>query len=240
MPISIIFYGIIYALVTKSPRRKQQALWFSFSCLFVFSNEFLVNQIVRLWEYPPTVLKMNESYEVAVVLTGGMTVKQDTMTYYSNTVDRVLEPLLLYKKGQIKKILISGGSGNLTNQADSISEGKAVAHLLQVSGVPEEDIWLEGSSRNTRENALFSARILKAKKINRFLLVTSANHMPRAMGCFRKVGLQPTAFPTDFYGSDAQTMIDHILIPKEQALNTTYWIWREIVGYIVYRLVGYC
>lgn len=239
MPITIAFYGLIYAIWTKSARRKQRALFFAAGWLFVCSNPFLVNELARIWEYPTVRLKEGEVFDVAVVLTGGAVEKRGDRTYYSKTVDRILQPLMLYKEGKVRKILISGGSGLVSTQADSVYEGRALAGLLRVSGVPGQDIVLEGRSRNTRENAVFSKEVLSRLPHRNVLLVTSSFHMRRAVGCFRKVGVEVKAYPTDFFSTDPQLTIDQVLMPKEQSLNEAYVMAREILGYFVYRLVGY-
>lgn len=239
MPVTIAFYGLIYALWTRSPRRKQRAVIFTAVWLFACSNPFLVNELARVWEYQPVVLKKGEVFDVAVVLTGGTVEKRGDKTYYSKTVDRILQPLLLYKEGKVRKILISGGSGLVSTQADSLYEGRALADLLRISGVPPEDILLEGRSRNTHENALFTKQVLARTSYRKVLLVTSAFHMRRAVGCFRKEGIEVRPYPADFFSTDPELTADQILVPKEQALHEAYVMAREILGYVVYRLTGY-
>ena len=66
-------------------------------------------------------------------------------------------------------------------------------------GVPAERITIEDKSRNTDENARFTAAIVHPEPPQRWIIVTSAFHMPRAMGVFEKAGFQPIAYPVSFY-----------------------------------------
>ena len=70
-------------------------------------------------------------------------------------------------------------------------------------GVPAEAIWLQTESRNTYEDAVYSARLLKDKGVRRILLVTSAWHMPRSLGLFQAQGLEVVPLPVDFTVTDA-------------------------------------
>ncbi len=66
-------------------------------------------------------------------------------------------------------------------------------------GVPAERITIEDKSRNTDENARFTAAMVHPEPPQRWIIVTSAFHMPRAMGVFEKAGFQPIAYPVSFY-----------------------------------------
>lgn len=102
------------------------------------------------------------------------------------TLARLTEGILLYKEVPGCKLLLSGGP---PNQAESMA--KAALAL----GVKEQDIVLETESKNTEQEAIFIAPTVGKTP---FVLVTSASHMPRAMGLFRKLGMNPIAAPTDY------------------------------------------
>jgi uncharacterized SAM-binding protein YcdF (DUF218 family) len=71
--------------------------------------------------------------------------------------------------------------------------------MLDSFGIPRQRVLLEDRSRNTYENALFTRELVKPKPGQRWLLVTSAWHMPRAVGCFRRVGFPVEAYPVDWH-----------------------------------------
>ena len=109
--------------------------------------------------------------------------------------DRVWHALRLYQAGKAPLIVVSGGG-----QKDRYgrTEAQAVGVVLLDLGLPPSALLLETRSRDTRENAEYSARLLEARGIQRILLVTSAMHMQRALHEFKAQGLQVTAAPTDF------------------------------------------
>ena len=105
-------------------------------------------------------------------------------------------------------------------------------------GVPPEAILLEGRSRNTRENALYTAEILSAEGIDRVLLVTSALHMPRALATFRAAGIDAEPAPTDF---EVMPEPAHLMrwLPDAEALSDSTRALKEYVGWWVYRWRGW-
>ncbi|GJE59831.1 YdcF family protein [Methylobacterium trifolii] len=134
------------------------------------------------------------------------------------------------------RLVFSGGSGSL--REDTLGEADVVGRFADTLGLPRSRLILENRSRNTEENARFSAAMVQPKPGERWLLVTSAWHMPRAMGCFRRAGFSVTAFPVDYrtrgwgdlrrpntFASDGLLQLD--LAAKE-------WL-----GLLVYRLAGY-
>src|SRR5262249_43802220 len=94
------------------------------------------------------------------------------------------------------RILFSGGSGALIG--DGGAEAGAAARLLESLGISLDRVILEDRSRNTVENAVYSKLIVHPKRGERWLLVTSAFHIPRAIGVFRKVGFPVEPYPVDW------------------------------------------
>src|SRR5579871_2762112 len=112
------------------------------------------------------------------------------------SAERILAMLRLARRFPEARIAFSGGSGNLF--LDSISEAPIAAELLQEFGVRRDRILLETASRTTTENAVMLRQMLAPKQGERWLLVTSAYHMPRAIGAFRKAGFEVEAYPVDW------------------------------------------
>jgi uncharacterized SAM-binding protein YcdF (DUF218 family) len=94
------------------------------------------------------------------------------------------------------RIVYSGGNGNLLGYGEA--ESHFVVPLVETFGVPRGRVVIEDRSRNTYENAEFSKALIKPKPGERWLLVTSAWHMSRAVGCFRRVGFPVEAYPVDW------------------------------------------
>lgn len=140
----------------------------------------------------------------------------------------------IYKARRAPVILLSGAALEGTQ-----SEAEFMASSLKKDGVPADALLLEKESFNTHENALYSARILKELGISRVLLVTSALHMPRAMGVFSKQGLTPIAAP-----SAPQIVVPDdpdfsFWLPDERSFFASRSIIKEYVGLLVYWVRGW-
>ena len=154
--------------------------------LLVFSNGWFVNQCYLAYESPQTSLK--HPYQWCVILGGGM-MRSGEGYRTGETADRFVQPLLLYKKGLVKKLIITGGNVNIKGlKIDDTQESKKVKEVLIAMGVAEKDIYLEEEARNTHENAVYTKQMLTPFLADKILLVTSAMHMPRAKACYIKEG----------------------------------------------------
>ena len=103
-----------------------------------------------------------------------------------------------------------------------------------------EDLIIEGESKNTRENAMFSADILNQSYTNgKYILVTSAYHMPRAKRCFTKAGLTITPFSVDHQAGPRQYAFDHLFIPNANNFKRWQMLTKEWAGYMAYKSMGY-
>lgn len=112
-----------------------------------------------------------------------------------DAADRFIVLAKLARQFPNARIVFAGGNGSL---AGGPAEADFVGPLLDDLGVPRERVALERRSRNTAENAVFSKDMAQPKPGERWLLVTSAWHMPRAVGCFRRVGFAVEAYPVDW------------------------------------------
>ena len=241
MPLTWILIALFYAIFTRHQARRKKALIAATVLLVFFTNSFISNEAWLAWEYPPTPIHKLQRYDAAIILTG--ITNQDKSphdrVYLQKGADRVMLPLRLYKEGYVKKLIISGGSGSLTKKTSN--EAAQLKQLLLYSGVSADAILTEEKSRNTYENAMYTKALLQQHpELKRLLLVTSAFHMRRAWGCFQKQGITTEGFSTDFYSSDRSFYIDQLLIPQE--LNLHHWqkLFHEIIGFAVYKLMGYC
>lgn len=111
-------------------------------------------------------------------------------------VQRIVAMAELARRYPQARIIYTGGSGDAFRQ--DLSEAPLVRKMLVDMGVDVARIQFEGQSRNTRENALESQLLGMPAPGETWLLVTSAAHMPRAMGVFRAVGWNTVAFPVDY------------------------------------------
>ena len=240
-PIVWIFLLLLWGILSKKPIRKKRLLWASIIVLYIFSNPFITDEFVRLYEERnQTYTELTETYDVAIVL-GGFSdydSEQQLIQFHFST-DRLMAGIKLYKTGRAKKIMISSGSGKISNPDEK--EALFIGDYLLKIGIPANDIIIESESKNTYENAVKSAKILNEDYIDgNFLLVTSAIHMPRAKSCFKKAGLTVTPFSVDQQAGPRKYLLDHLFIPNVDALTRWHQLIKEWVGFISYKLVGYC
>ncbi len=113
-----------------------------------------------------------------------------------SSAERIFAMLQLSRQFPNARIVFSGGSGNLI--AASVPEAPIAGRLLESFGVARERIVLEDRSRTTDENAGFTRALVAPKPGELWLLVTSAFHMPRAIGAFRAAGFDVEAYPVDW------------------------------------------
>jgi uncharacterized SAM-binding protein YcdF (DUF218 family) len=171
--------------------------------------------------------------QAIVVLGGTVTPPSGKSTEINlGRAGRVWYAARLFHADKAPLVLLSGG-GDLGHQA--FSEAHAMAVFLQDLGVPAQAIVLEEASRNTRQNAAFSASLLKARGLEHILLVTSALHMPRAFALFKAQGLQVTPAPTDFEASQEPPSGLLAWLPDASALNGSALAMKELVGLWVGR-----
>lgn len=149
--------------------------------------------------------------------------------------DRMVEAAILARRFPAAKVLISGGSGALLIEGEGDAE--TGPRLLEALGVDRSRMILENESRDTYENAVFSRKLVEPKPGETWLLVTSAFHMPRSMGLFRKAGFDVTPWPSDYRTTGNETLgpsKDNIV---DTLRNSSVAI-REWMGLVAYRLSG--
>jgi uncharacterized SAM-binding protein YcdF (DUF218 family) len=132
------------------------------------------------------------------------------------------------------RIVFTGGSGRLLGGA---AEADFVMPLFESFGIPRERVTLEGRSRNTAENARFSKDLAQPKPGERWLLVTSAYHMPRSVGVFRREGFAAEAYPVDWRTRGAADGLTPFTT-LSAGLARTDAAAQEWVGLLVYWLTG--
>ncbi|MEA2792665.1 MAG: hypothetical protein QOI87_45, partial [Bradyrhizobium sp.] len=110
--------------------------------------------------------------------------------------DRVIAAAALALQYPNARIVFSGGSANLISNDEK--EADYAVSVFESLGISRERLIMERRSRNTQENAEFSKAIVAPKSGERWLLVTSAYHMPRSVGLFRKAGFVIEPYPVDW------------------------------------------
>jgi len=153
----------------------------------------------------------------------------------NEAAERVTSIADLARRFPAARILFSGGEATLAYKG--ATEAQLASELFESFGIARNRLLLESRSRDTSENATFSKALADPKPGEHWLLVTSAYHMPRAMGAFRRVGFPVEAYPVDFRTRG----IDDLLRPFSNigdGLRRTDTAVREWMGLLVYWLTG--
>lgn len=242
MPLPMVFTIILVGTIVKHRLWKKWLVFGGLSLFFFFSNPYLSNISMKAWEGEPTPINQVSRHDIGVVLTGitNRYKRPTDRVYMQRGADRILHTIQLYKQGLIEKILISGGSGKLIDNSTDVKEADELKKVLLLAGVPEIDIYVENTSRNTFENAVNSYHLLATQFPNQsIILITSAFHMRRASACFAKQSCQFTAFGTDYYSHDKAYNLDDFIVPKSSAIKNWEVIIKESLGITMYWLSGY-
>lgn len=215
--------------------------WSMLVIALFFSNTFIFKEFVRLWEVPATSVSEIEHHEVGIVLGGMFEFDNDTERLsIRRGGDRIWQGIDLYKRGKIDKLLLSGDNGYVSDRG--LHESKQLKEVLVRWGIPEQDIIIEDKSKNTAQNAEETVHLLNKSypHFSSFLLITSAKHMKRAQACFEKKGLSVTPFSTDpFVGPERSYHWDEFIIPNGSNFSDWFSLNKEILGYVVYDIMGY-
>ena len=244
-PLSLFLGSQVCAAIFYKIGAKRSAI-FTFTLgylIFLISaspmTAIFLNKKLESW-YIPVLAQNAPEADVAILLGGGLSIplKPRLTAELSDGSDRVLYAARLYKQGKVKNIIVTGG--NVFKQQENVkAESWYISELLQEWGVHKSAILTEGDSRNTRENALETKKIMQQYNFKTSLLVTSAFHMPRASSTFRAVGIEITPLPVDFHivGVSQPHLLS--LLPSSGALQATTHALREYLGIFVYGLRGW-
>jgi uncharacterized SAM-binding protein YcdF (DUF218 family) len=153
----------------------------------------------------------------------------------NEAAERYTEAVALARRLPGARVVFSGGSGRLLRVEEP--EAAGAGRLFAALGIAEDRITLEGKSRDTHENAVLTAQILKPQPDQRWLLVTSAWHMPRAMGCFRQAGFSVEAWPVD-YRTPRPLDLTRVYGSVPEGLRRIDFVTREYVGLVAYYVTG--
>ena len=235
-PLTWLIILMFVALFCRKPKIKKISLIVSLSILLIFTNPFIINIFLKIWDPTPVAISSMPTYDVGILLGGFSCHIPETDNIKLNDAgDRLWQTVMLYKHGKINKILITGG-----NFEDSKPEATAVYDVLVSMGIPDSVILVENRSRNTHENALFSAKLLESNHPDAScILITTALHIERSLRCFQKVGLTPEVFPVDHISRHDKVYWAVWLRPEPAALRNWERVINEWAGIIIYKVRGY-
>jgi uncharacterized SAM-binding protein YcdF (DUF218 family) len=174
-----------------------------------------------------------------IILLGGSVEAEKSlsrgMLIANEAAERVLGTIALAHLYPQARILISSGSGSLLQNA--AAEAPVIANYFKTIGIDPARVMIEDRSRTTFENAVFSRALANPKPGERWLLVTSAWHMPRSVGVFRKAGFDVTAYPVD-YRTGSTWWDQEIFASMSEGLRRLDVGAKEWTGLVAYHFAG--
>lgn len=228
-PFNWIVILLIAAWMFRKRALKKWTIMLAVLIFIVFGNPALLNLYARYWQPAPLAVNPAFNYSCGIIPGGFGSPDENGNGYFNTSSDRFIQAVKLYKAGEIKHILISGGNGKLNDAA--FRESVWAKGELESVGIPASAIFTEDISNNTQDNALHSKIILDSLHLRPpYLLITSALHMPRAALIFQKAGIQVIPFPCNYTaGRGSFSFWD--LIPGPSALLSWEDYLKETVGY---------
>jgi len=238
--ITLVAVGGLGLLWTRFSRGGRRLLWVSLGLVlmlgFLPAGKALILVIEQ--RFPPWVAS-GPPPDGIIVLGGAINPERSAargMVSINDAAERVTEIAVLARRFPQARVVFSGGSANLVFSGPP--ESAFMLDVLENFGVPRTRVILEERSRNTVENARFTRALVDPKPGERWLLVTSAIHMPRAIGAFRQAGFPVEAYPVDWRTEGWSDVWKGPFWPLE-GLDKTDFAVKEFAGLLSYWLAGY-
>jgi len=240
---------LVLLLVAACARRRKvigpACLWSAIGVLFLGGNEWLASSLAKSLEWRFLSPDPLPEAQCILVLGGGVV----SQAYPRQTRelaeegDRVFYAAHLYRMGKARIVVCTGGI--VPGSARETPNAEDMAAVLRVLGVPAEAIVVETTSRNTYEHTRNVGPLLKEREFRRVLLVTSALHMPRALGVFKRQcpGTEFIPAPTDFSQTapKPRSFIKEVaaVIPSAESLRLMGNALHEYIGIAYYKCRGW-
>jgi uncharacterized SAM-binding protein YcdF (DUF218 family) len=198
--------------------------------------DLLIRQLESQYtEIPP---QADLSDYVGMVILGGATEASyvaiaHAQPLLNDAAERMTAPLAMLQKNPHLRVLYTGGG--TARGAGIISEAQRAKVFFDSMGVSGAAVVYESASRTTHENATLAAQLPGVDITQRWLLVTSAWHMPRSMATFTKAGWNVTAYPVDFRTGQATPWTEYSL---GSGLRSWQLVLHELLGRLAYRISG--
>jgi len=241
-PLSLAFLlSAVSALLAFTGFRRTGGIAAALAALVLFVTLYTTAGGVALQVLEARFAKPSEEpREVSCILILGGAMENEVTTSrggveFNQAAERFVEPLRLALRHPGARILVSGGDGSISGAYEG--EASASERLFSAFGIPPDRLVKENASRTTYENAQQTKDLLAREGITDCLLVTSAFHMPRSMGLFRRAGIPVTPWPVDYRTSGILRLgFDFTQTTSNAQLTSTAV--REWLGLLGYYATG--
>uniref|UniRef100_A8GCI5 Envelope biogenesis factor ElyC n=1 Tax=Serratia proteamaculans (strain 568) TaxID=399741 RepID=A8GCI5_SERP5 len=235
LPALLLLMGLALLLLWFTRWQKSGKVIFTLSWLFLllFSLQPVADRLLRPIESEYVTYRGNDPVNYIVVLGGGYTFNPDwapSSNLIGNSLPRVTEGVRLYLAHPGAKMVFTGAGSPKT-----LSNAATAAQVAESLGVPRSDIVLLDRPLDTEQEALQVSKLVGQQP---FILVTSANHLPRAMRFFEAKGLHPIPAPANQLAISSQLNIWDRVVPSAMFLGHSERAWYETLGSLWQRLKG--
>ena len=233
----LLLFGLVISIAKPGVKLVRGVLVGALSLLLLIGWTPLSNAALRSLEglYQPPSGDLSEY--VGMVVLGGAFAGDDGRSHGQIALgcsgERVVVPVPIMNHYPQMRLLFTGGEAALFPTGHS--EAGVARRYFDRMGLAPSRIIYEDTSRNTFENSELSARLPGVDIKARWLLVTSASHMPRAMATFARTGWNVTAYPVDYASAVEVSPLNYSLAGGAEAWQIAL---REFVGFFVYRFTG--
>lgn len=228
--------GLVMSL-TQWKRWGVKLMAISLTCLLIIAftpaSDFLMRPLENRFSPPQTL----DHIDGIIILGGAVGILRDQIKL-SPQGARMSGTLALWQQHPNAKLVFTGGVGGLLTDGDRWTEAQAAKRFFQEVGADHNRVIYEDRSRNTRENALYTMEKIQPKAGERWVLVTSAFHMARSVGCFRAVGWNVIPYPVD-YETEEEGIALNVSRDASGNLKRFDIAAKEWIGLIAYRFQGY-
>ncbi len=225
-------------LVQRKPVLGRKLVGLALAVLLLMGWQPLPHWLIRQLEgqYLEMAPEANLTAYVGVLVLGGASeegyvAQAHIQPLLNAAAERMTSPIAMLRRNPHLRVVFTGGEGSLLGSGPS--EAERVSPFFNAMGVPPERVTYEAISRTTFENAVLSAQLPGIDTQQRWLLVTSAWHMPRSMGTFTKAGWNVTAYPVDFRTGSATPWTAYSL---SEGVRNWQLLLHECLGWLSYRI----
>lgn len=241
-PLLWVFVLLLLSLLVlrRWPRAGRRLVGLALAVLVLMAWKPLPEAVIRQLEshYPEMAPNAKLEGYAGVVVLGGATESGRTQMAHlqpmlNDAAERMTGTVAVLRSNPHLRVLFTGGEGSLMGIGQT--EAERAKMFFDSLGVKDAQVQYESASRNTYENAVLTAKLPGVDPTQRWLLVTSAWHMPRSMATFQKAGWNVTAYPVDFRTGDSSDWLEFSMaggaVDWQLALH-------ELVGLLAYKLTG--
>lgn len=229
-PANWLLLLVLMYLLIRSPRWKRTAGIMALAVALLATNPALYRFAALAWQPKPATI--HEKF-TAAILPGGVAGFDDrNKGFFGPAADRFIQAASLYHQQQVQYIIVTGGNGYLNRNIPP--EAYFLKDELIKMGIPASSIITEAESRNTRQNAQFTKRIIDSMHLGGpFALVTSAMHMRRCSREFRNAGIPTTGIPANYDLVDRKPDWSGMIWPDFSLPDRWGRMVKEWVGWLV-------